>query len=170
MKIKYILLFLIFLSLACSRNNSNPQKANLLAGNWGFLDKHGNYNEAYFTDTTYISYNRNYGLLPRFIYAVRNDSLFANVDPDKKDVLVPIVRIKWLGSDKVIFHSEFARDTLERIKENRMTLENTSLKKDSLSFRAAYENRFGEFLVKRGVITRHEADSMKKVREKMFKR
>jgi|GEM_PF-2205966 hypothetical protein len=161
---KYLFIpFLICLTCtACNhRQAGNKSVENKLKGNWAFLDGRGNYNEAYFADSTFVTYNMVMGKAPEFRYFIKNDSLFTNTDKRKKG-LNRIARVEWLDSNKVIFTTEFSRDTLDRISGENVTLETTDPGKDSVLFRTNITQRYEKFLVSRGIITPEEMEAFKK--------
>jgi hypothetical protein len=156
---KHSLLILILLAtLGCSRQAPVNESWRKLQGTWGFLDKYGNYNEAFFDDSTYITYNKQYGVLPVVKYRITGDSMYADVDRrDQKGVLIPVVEFEWISGDKVVFHSTTGLDTLERIIGDAVTLETTSPGTDSLKYRTAFNERYEKFLIAKGIITGEEA-------------
>jgi hypothetical protein len=155
-----ILLLLILVSCNLERKQESNSKSPL-NGNWTFLDIRGNYNEAFFTDSTYITYNMVYGLSPVFNYFIKNDSLYSNIDKRKKG-LHRIAKIKWLTADSAILTTEFSKDTLGRLMNAGITLENTNPKKDSILFRKEIYGRYETFLLSKGILSREEFDSFKK--------
>jgi len=146
--------------LACSSPTEKKKAVNNLKGNWAFLDKHGTYNEAFFGDSTFFTYNMVSGKMPEFGYQVKNDSLYSNFDKSKK-TLTRIAKIEWIMEDRVILSTEFVHDTLEPILESRMVLSNTDFKKDSTDFVKAYNKRLEAFLMNRGIITKEEVKEFK---------
>jgi len=158
-KIFYLLLILI---IACNPKTVNEEtKDNTIAGNWAFLDAHGNYCEAFFGDSTFITFNIAYGPTPYFYYTVKNDSLYSTVDK-RKSGKAKIAALSWFNPDKVIIITEFSRDTLDRIKDAKNTLQHIDLAKDSLKFLNAVKTRYEDFLVAKGILTREEIEQFKK--------
>ncbi|MCD4730347.1 MAG: hypothetical protein K8R74_07095 [Bacteroidales bacterium] len=156
----FIYLFLIFI-IACSPQTGNDNKSiNSITGNWAFLDAHGNYNEAFFSDTTYITLNMVYGASPYYSYIIKNDSLYSNIDK-RRPGLNRIAEFTWLNPDKVILVSEFSRDTLDRIKDVKITLQNTDPVTDSLIFSDALKKRYENFLISKGIMSREEIEQFK---------
>lgn len=154
-KIPYLLLIII---IACNpQTRDKNEAANNICGNWSFLDGQGNYNEAYFSDSTYITFNLKYGASPYFSYIIKNDSLYSNIDK-RKTGLNRIAEFTWLNVDKVILVTEFSRDTLDRIRNAEVTLQNTDLTFDSLLFGDAIKKRYEDFLVTKGVLTKEEIE------------
>jgi len=154
----FFLFFILFAALGCSRQGAVNENWKKLQGTWGFLDKYGNYNEAFFDDSTYITYNKQFGVLPVVKYRITDDSMFADVDRrNKPGVLIPVLKFEWLNDDKVVFHSTTGLDTLERITGDAVTLENTPPKTDSLKYRTAFNERYEKFLIAKGIITEEEA-------------
>lgn len=157
-KLPYLLLILI---ITCNtQNGGEKESANTINGNWSFLDGRGNYNEAFFGDSTYATYNLVNGLSPDFNYIVKNDSLYSNIDK-RKTGLNRIAEFTWLNNDKVILVTEFTRDTLDRIKDPTNTLQNTNPAKDSLIFFNALKQRYENFLVTKGILTLEEIKQYK---------
>lgn len=157
-RLAFLLLILI---IACSPETANEkEKINDINGNWSFLDGHGNYNEAYFSDSTYITFNLKYGASPYYAYIVKNDSLYSDIDR-RKPGLNRIAEFTWLNSDKVILVTEFSRDTLDRIKNPSNTLQNTDPKKDSLVFFDALKKRYEDLLLLKGILTKEEIEQFK---------
>jgi hypothetical protein len=158
---KIHLIFIIF-TFACNPVTIKENKTvNRLKGNWAFLDLRGNYNEAFFNDTSYITYNLIRGVSPEFRYFIKNDSLWSNIDKRKKG-LNRIAKIQWLEENKVILITEFSRDTLEKLTDEKITLENINPGKDSVLFREAIHKRYENFLVSKGIITTGEIKEFKK--------
>jgi hypothetical protein len=151
-----ILLTLIIVS--CQSPEPKDQKN--LQGYWAFLDRYGNYNEAYFDEHSYATINRFVSEPPRFRYTVKNDSLWTNNDR-RKEGLNPIAALIWLDEDHVIINAEFVTDTLERIEKAGITLANTDPKGDSLKFWPAFFDRYERFLIGRGIITEEEAKAFR---------
>jgi len=158
-QMKKHLLFLILLA-ACNQIEEKNIPKNELKGNWAFLDGRGNYSEAFFGDTVYFIFNRVYGKMPDYRYFVKEDSLYSNIDKRKMG-LNRIAHLMWLNNDKVIFTTEFSRDTLERIVKQEITLENTDFKKDSLKYYEALNNRYENFLISKGIIFKEEMEKFK---------
>jgi len=155
-----IILFLVAGLSSCERKSESKSKSPL-NGNWAFLDIRGNYNEAFFTDSNYITYNMVYGLSPVFNYFIKNDSLYSNIDKRKKG-LHRIAKIKWLTADSAILTTEFSKDTLGRLMNAGITLENTNPQKDSILFRQEIYGRYETFLLSKGILSREEFESFKK--------
>lgn len=160
-KIFYLLLILL---IACNPKTVNEEtKDNTIAGNWAFLDARGNYCEAFFGDSTFITFNMAYGPTPYFYYTVKNDSLYSTVDK-RKSSKAKIATLSWFNPDKVIIITELSRDTLDRIKDPKNTLQYIDLTKDSLEFFHAVKTRYEDFLVAKGILTRKEIEQFKKDR------
>jgi phage portal protein BeeE len=155
-----ILLFVVVASCSFERKEE-PKPKGPLNGNWVFLDVRGNYNEAYFTDSTYITYNMVYGLSPVFMYFIKNDSLYSNIDKRKKG-LHRIAKIKVITPDSIILTTEFSRDTIGRMGAEKITLSNTDPKKDSVLFRTEIYKRYEAFLLAKGIIKPEEVEAFKK--------
>lgn len=143
---------------ACNQQPANQKEisTNPLQGNWNFLDKYGNYNEAYFGDSTYKTINKYFKEELAFKYFVKNDSLYSNLDKRKKGMSA-LAGLKFLSHDSVIISTEFVRDTLSRIKDYKLTLQNTNPFMDSVNFFQAFEKRYENLLISKGIITAEEA-------------
>lgn len=158
---------LIPVMIMLTLSTCNPKQAkkllpeNKIKGNWAFLDGRGNYNEAFFADSSFITYNMAMGAAPEFRYFIKNDSLFTNTDK-RKTGLNRIAKVEWMTLDKVIFTTEFSRDTLERISGETITLGNTDPLTDSLLFRANISIRYEKFLIAKGILNPEEVESFKK--------
>jgi len=158
---KKLIYFFLVLIIACNpQTGDKNKKINTIVGNWGFLDVGGNYNEAFFSDTTYVTLNMIYGASPDYTYVVKNDSLYSNIDK-RKPGLNRIAAFTWLNPDKVILVTEFSRDTLERIKDGKITLQDTDPVADSLLFARAIKKRYENFLISKGIMTRKEIEQFK---------
>ena len=157
---KNITFFIFIFILACSSPPEKNQVINRLKGNWAFLDKRGTYNEAFFGDSTFFTYNMINGKMPEFGFKVKNDSLYSNFDKSAK-VLIRIAGIKWISDNRVILSTEFVHDTLEPILESGMLLSNTDLKKDSIEFVKAHYIRYEAFLISRGILSPEEVKEFK---------
>lgn len=156
----FIIFSLVYI-VSCQPYGKEKAPEKSLPGNWGFLDPYGNYNEAFFSDTSYVTYNRVYGLMPSFPYKYLNDSLWSTIDK-RKEGFAPVAEIKWLDDDRFVIRTEFHADTLERITEAKIHLGNTDPGSDSLLFREAFNIRYEDFLVRRGILTREEIENFKK--------
>ncbi len=156
---KYLVYLFVFVVACSPKQGSVRNSENKLKGNWCFLDGRGNYNEAYFSDSTYVTYNGKYGIAPAYKYVLKKDSLYSNVDRRKKG-LNRIAKIAWL-QDKMVFITEFSRDTLERIETDGMTLAKMNPKKDSAKFNRDFNNRYENFLVKKGILSEDEIEQFK---------
>ena len=159
---KNLLIVLLLITASCSfekKDTSKPKSP--LNGNWAFLDIRGNYNEAFFTDSTYITYNMVYGLSPVFNYYIKNDSLYSNINK-RKPGIHPIAKILRLSADSMILLTEFSRDTIGRFAAEKVTLENTDPKQDSILFRQEVYKRYEAFLLAKGIIKPEEVEEFKK--------
>ncbi len=153
--------FLLVLIVACNPQTTKEEaNENDIHGNWSFLDGRGNYTEAFFGDTTYITFNLVQGASPLFSYVVRNDSLYSNIDK-RKTGINRIAAFTWLNADNVILVTEFSRDTLERILDSQNTLQHIDLKSDSVVYLDAIKTRYEKFLVKKGILSQEEIDQYK---------
>ncbi len=161
-KCQLIPVMIILTISACNPKQANkPLPENKVKGNWAFLDGRGNYNEAFFGDSSFITYNMAMGVAPEFRYFIKNDSLFTNTDKRKKG-LNRIAKVEWLTHDKVIFITEFSRDTLDRLTDEPITLENTDPVKDSSVFKINITRRYEKFLMAKGIISPEEMEVFKK--------
>jgi len=156
---KYLLLgnftFLLILLFACKSIQEADEKVEPIKGNWAFLDMRGNYNEAYFGDSLYYTFNHSFGQAPEFKYKLRGDSLYSNIDK-RKTGLNFIAHLTWLNQDTVIFKTEFTKDTLNRILDAVVRLDNTSLESDSIQFMNAFNQRYEDFLIAKGILSMEE--------------
>lgn len=156
-----ILYLLVFLIVACNPQTIEEKESpNNIYGNWSFLDGYGNYNEAFFDDSTYVTFNLKHGPSPAYNYIIINDSLYSNVDK-RKSGLNRIAQFSWLNNDKVILVTEFSRDTLDRINDSKNTLQNTDPTKDSLIFFDGLKKRYEYFLIAKGILTKEEVEQFK---------
>jgi len=161
MKSNSLLVILIVTMIFASCNQQTAKKENTVKGNWAFLDKFGNYNEAWFGDSLYATYNKFMKRSPDFLYEVKNDSLYSTVDKRKKG-MSPIAKITWLGNDRIVLNTEFVRDTLYPIDNDATTLGNSDPVKDSVLYRKAFEHRYEEFLIAKKIISREEIEHFHK--------
>lgn len=154
--------------IACNTQVKTDEESGLqgnhLAGNWQFLDKYGNYNEAFFTDSTYRTINAYVNKEQALSYLLRNDSLFANLDKRKKG-MQPLAGIQWIDDDQVVITTEFVRDTLTRMVGVEITLETTSPFRDSLKFYTAFYQRYEAFLVNKGILSPKEVKAFRERQE-----
>jgi hypothetical protein len=159
---KNLLIVLLLIAASCSFDKdkgSGPKS--MLHGNWAFLDVRGNYNEAFFTDSTYITYNMVYGLSPVFKYSIKNDSFYCNIGKNRPGLhWIGIVKI--ISPDTIIIETEFSRDTLGRLTGEKVTIENTDPKSDSVLFRREIYRRYEQFLLAKGIIRPEEIEEFKK--------
>ena len=158
--IKTSTIILILFIIACNSPSEKQEPINILKGNWAFLDKHGTYNEAFFGDSTFFTYNMVSGKMPGFGYEVKDDSLYSNFDKSKK-TLTRIAGIEWLSDNRVILSTEFVHDTLEPILGSGMLLSNTDFKRDSTEFVKAHYQRYEAFLISRGILSKEEVKEFK---------
>ena len=157
---KLIYLFLVLIIACNPQTGFKNKKTNTIVGNWAFLDGHGNYNEAIFGDSTYLTYNLVYGASPYCAYVIKNDSLYSNIDK-RKPGLNRIAALTWKNPDKVVLVTEFSRDTLERIKDAKITLQDTDPVADSFIFLNAIKKRYEDFLISKGIMTLEEIEKFK---------
>lgn len=154
----------LIMALLIACNPKQPGKetsANKIKGDWAFLDGRGNYNEAFFSDSSFRTFNMVFGAAPEFKYFIRNDSLYTNNDK-RKQGLNRIAKVEWLTQDKVIFTTEFSRDTLDRLRDETITLENTDPVKDSSVFKINITRRYEKFLMTKGIISLEEMEAFRK--------
>ena len=152
--------FLAVLMISCGQVQENEEKVNPIEGNWAFLDMRGNYNEAYFGDSLYYTFNHSFGHAPEFKYELRGDSLYSNIDK-RKTGLNFIANLTWLDQDTVIFKTEFTKDTLNRIFDAVVRLDNTNLESDSIQFMDAFNQRYEDFLIAKGILSTEEVKRFK---------
>lgn len=152
---------LVTVLVSCAQMEQ-AEKPNPIVGNWAFLDMRGNYNEAFFNDSLYFTFNHTYGKAPEFVYELRgeNDSLFSNIDKRKKGLNF-IAKLIWLHKDTIIFKTEFTTDTLGRMAKTDYLLGSTDLKTDSTVFRNAFNQRYEDFLIAKGILTAEEVTQFK---------
>jgi len=159
MIMRLFLVVLITFMIGC--NAVDEKKENTLMGNWQFIDLRGNYIEALFEDSTYFVYNISMGgPSPKWNYFVRNDSLCSILDPKRPDMYKKS-EITWLDNDKVIVKSQYSSDTMDRIKDSEITLQNTDLKRDSANFRGAFSQRLEDYLLLKGILSPEEVKEFK---------
>ena len=158
---KNLLILLLIFMASCNFERQSISSRSPLYGIWAFLDMRGNYNEAYFSDTTYITYNMVHGLSPVFKYVIKNDSLYSDINK-RKPGLHRIAKISVITPDSIILVTEFSKDTIGRLKEEKITLENTDPKKDSVLFRSEIYRRYEAFLLAKGIIKQQEMEEFKK--------
>jgi hypothetical protein len=159
---KNVLIVLLLITASCGFERKDESKLkSRLNGNWAFLDIRGNYNEAFFTDSTYVTYNMVYGLSPVFKYFIKNDSLYSNINKHKPG-LYRIAKINIITPDSIILVTEFSRDTIGRMTREKITLENTNPRQDSVLFRQEIFRRYETFLLAKGIIDRKEMEDFKK--------
>ena len=156
---KTILILFVFI-MACNSPTAKKKTVNKLKGDWAFLDKRGTYNEAFFGDSIFFTYNKINGKMPEFNYKVVNDSLYSNFEKSKK-TLSRIAGIKWISENRVILSTEFVHDTLEPILGNGFLLSNTDFKKDSSDFVKAHFERYEAFLIRHGILSPEEVKEFK---------
>jgi len=157
---KYLFVLLIVI-IGCNTNTSIDEKVeNKLLGNWQFLDTRGNYIEALFEDSTYFIYNMSMGHSPKWKYFLRNDSLYTNID-QRRPGIHKTADINWIDDDKVVIVTQFSTDTMDRIKDAVITLENTDIKSDSAVYREAFNQRHENYLLEKGILTPEEVKDFK---------
>jgi hypothetical protein len=158
---KKLIYLLIVLFFACNpRSEKEISNLNTIHGDWAFIDGGGNYTEAFFGDTAYITYNIRFGASPYYKFFVKNDSLYSNIGM-RVSTMRKIAEFTWLDDGRVILVTEFTRDTLERILNDKRTLQYLDPVIDSTLFKNAMKVRFEEFLISKGIITREEAEQFK---------
>ncbi len=144
-KFSVLLLFLFFSCVSPER-----RKHSVLQGDWQFLNSRGEYSEAYFTDSTYISFHMITGLTPEAHYFLRNDTLFSNADRHRKG-LMPMATFRKISKDKIVLGNPFTKDTLERI-QGEERLSQMHFPADSARFVKAFQKRYHDFLFGKGII------------------
>jgi hypothetical protein len=147
----YVLVILLAVILLSSCQDSKKERHNVLYGDWQFLTSNGDYNEAFFTDTTYLSYNVKIGLFSVAHYFIRNDTLFSDADKRSKGQSA-IARFASIEKDRVIIINAFSQDTLYRINENKNVISNISFPDEESEFKDSFMERYEAFLLERGII------------------
>ena len=146
--------------MACNMESGDKEQSkiseNPLKGNWNFLDKYGNYNEAYFGDSIYRTFNRHYVQDATFKYFYKNDSLWSDCDLRVKG-LTPIAKIEILEKDRFVLSNQYVSDTLHKMSKEKYTLKDLHPFKDSAVFYPAFYKRYEDFLISKGIITEEEA-------------
>lgn len=150
---------LVFILFACNSQVDQVKDksvvTNPLKGNWQFLDKYGNYNEAFFDDSLYQTMNRFVNRDVTFNYIAKNDSLYSDLDK-RKNGMSAIAALQWLDDNHVIISTEFVRDTLSRMPEGPNNMADIRPYKDSALFFNAFYKRYEIFLIQKGIITQDE--------------
>ncbi|MCD4696893.1 MAG: hypothetical protein K8S16_11715 [Bacteroidales bacterium] len=163
MKKYYLVLLFLFIIFGCDNTVNHEKrirKSNVLFGDWGYIDNHGNYIESQFNDTSFRVYNKHAGVSPWFYYSLKNDSMYSGVDK-RRLKSPPIATITRISNNEVIIISKSARDTLHRILDGEILLSNTEPGKDSLVFKKAFIARYEKFLIKKGIITEEELEKFR---------
>ena len=167
MKNTWLFLLIVLLG-ACQQKSpkieEKKEKAPTLAGHWQFLDKYGNYNEAYFADTLYQTMNRFVDRNVLVKYYVEDDTLHSVMEMRGGDRVI-LAGLEWLDRDHVVIATEFVSDTLVRMKNPDISLQNTDPFTDSVTFFNAFYTRYENFLVEKGIITPEEAKAFREQRE-----
>ncbi len=138
----------------------NRPPVNTLQGNWQFLDRYGNYNEAWFGEKTYQTFNRFVDRKVEVDYEVRGDSLVSSVETARGSQVIRAY-LEWLDRDRVVIRAEFVSDTLIRLKDSATTLQDTDPFADSAAFHSAFNRRYDDFLVSKGIVSREEIDAFR---------
>ena len=149
-------LFVLSLVLLFSCQNSKKEQHNVLYGDWQFLTSNGDYNEAFFTDTSYLSYNLKFGLFPVAYYFIRNDTLFSDADKRSKGQSA-IARFASIEENRIIIINAFSQDTLYRIKEGKNLISSVSFPENESAFKTDFMERYKAFLLERGIIDEEES-------------
>ncbi len=149
-------LFVLSVILLFSCQNSKKEQHSVLYGDWQFLTSNGDYNEAFFTDTTYHSYNVKNGVFPIAHYFVRNDTLFSDAVKSAHEQR-PIAKFQSIEKDRIIIINMFSQDTLFRIKNQEDLISNTLLSGNEQKFKEAFMKRYKAFLLERGIIDQEES-------------
>lgn len=160
---KYLFALLIILIGCNPQPSANEKEKNKLLGDWQFLDIRGNYVEALFEDSTYFIYNMSMGHSPKWNYFVKNDSMYTNID-QRRPGIHKTADINWIDNNKVIIITQFSRDTMDRIKDAVITLQNTDPKSDSAKFREAFNQRHEDYLLAKGILTPEEVKEFKETK------
>ncbi len=147
---KIILLLALTLLFSCKQKPA--AKHTKLYGDWQFLTSNGNYNEAYFSDSTYYSFNLKQGLFPVVNYYLKNDTLYSDANKSKKGMQA-IAGFRTLSEDEVILINMFSQDTLYRI-EGDSLLSGMLAKDQRKPYLEAFKKRYKQFLLDRGIIDR----------------
>ena len=162
---RYIWMMLLLSLLACkqqaSQTGNKPAPSNPLMGNWQFLDRYGNYNEAWFGDSTYQTMNRFVDRKVLVDYEVRGDSLVSSVETERGSRVI-LAALQWLDRDRVVITTSFVSDTLTRMADGGATLQNTDPFTDSVAFFTDFTRRYDDFLVSRGIVSREEIEAFRR--------
>jgi hypothetical protein len=162
MRYSWILFLLLF--SACQQHTKKVKDTppgSALQGNWQFLDSYGNYNEAWFGKTTYQTMNRFVDRTVLVNYEVRGDSLISSVETERGSQVIHAA-LEWLDRDRVVINTSVIRDTLIRMKDPAITLQDTDPFSDSAAFFSAFNRRYDDFLVSKGIVSREEIDAFRK--------
>ena len=158
-------MIMLLLLMGCQQQSKKVNDAQsagrTIQGHWQFLDGYGNYNEAWFAAATYQTFNRFVDRKVMVNYVVKGDSLISTVDMEggSREIRAGLA---WIGSDRVVIATSFVRDTLWRMQVDAPTLEDTDPFSDSLTFFTAFNKRYDDFLVSRGIVSREEIDAFRK--------
>lgn len=159
---------LILLLVACQQQGQKKEIAaenrNALKGEWQFLDKYGNYNEAYFGDSTYQTINRFVDRKVVVDYRVKGDTLRSVMDY-RNEKRVILAGLRWIDSDHVVIFTEFVSDTLTRMEDAGISLKSTDPFTDSLSFFTAFNKRYDRYLVDKGIVSEDEIRAFRERQE-----
>ncbi|GAB4322076.1 MAG: hypothetical protein Kow00127_14670 [Bacteroidales bacterium] len=153
---------ILFLLVSCSSpDKSNESKSPEIFGDWAFLDRYGNYNEAQFKRDTFLIINR-FVRQPRKVrYSLHGDSLWV-APGNSSDSLKPAARLSWIDHTHFVITDPFTSDTFERIREQDYTLSKIDPLADSMLYWPAFYKRYENFLIDRGIITSDEAEMFRK--------
>lgn len=161
----YAIVLSILLFNNCQIDSEDEPVENQIKGNWAFLNVAGHYNEAYFGDSTYMTYNQVYGALPELRYELKSDSLWSEFNRgDILDSIRPIAKIEWLDINHMVIVMKNVRDTLQRVTGEGITLEQYS-KSTKGQFMKDFMTRYEEFLLERGILTEEEIQEQRKMRK-----
>jgi hypothetical protein len=153
---------LIFAGItACTSKMEKTPPGNRIKGHWGFLDRNGNYNEVYFADSSFVTFNMRLGAVIPMPYFIRKDSIYTNFKRNRSE-MIGIARVQWMPDNRVVLSTAYVSDTLERFSDEGATLANTDPLNDSITYRRAFNLRHEKFLIGKGILTVEEVENFKK--------
>jgi hypothetical protein len=97
-------------------------------------------------------------------YSIHGDTLHSVV-PAANEKRVILARLAWIDSDHVVISTEFVSDTLSRMTNPAITLQNTDPFRDSLKFFTAFHERYVEYLIDKGIVTEDEVRAFRERKE-----
>ena len=150
-------ILLLVLPFSCRQKQSGQHS--LLHGDWQFISYKGEYNEVYFSDSTYHSYNLRNKFFPPFHYTLTGDTLWTDAFAKTSGKpMKAVATVQQLKDNLIVITTPFSKDTLHKIAKGKPLISHTVSSGDTTGFHAAFRERYNNFLIQLGIIDEKEAN------------